>query len=143
MTHGTGTHGAQPITEVGTTHGTVCTTHGSTVLTAHTGAAYMTLGTTDITDTLDSTAVSGVRIMQDGTEAGTLTGTDITMAGIRDMDTRYTTQTYGEDLDMRPVPTRCSAGIQALEAVSVLHQVHVATSAQASQEQVQEQQALQ
>ena len=138
--------GAQDITEDGTAHGTACTTLGSTAaITAHIGAACMILGTMAITDTTDmpvGMAVSGVRTTQDGTAAGILTGTDITTAGTLDMDTRYITQTYGEGLGTRRVPTGYSAEIQASGAASEHLQAHVAILAQVSQGQLPEQQRL-
>ena len=82
MTLGTGTHGGLGDTADGTGHGMAGTTHG---ITEAVGADGTTHGITDITDMRDGTEASGALTTPDGTEDGTLTGTDIITAGIRDI----------------------------------------------------------
>lgn len=93
MTLGTGTHGALGATAAGTAHGTAGMTHG---ITEAIGAVGTTHGITDITDMRDGTEASGVLTTPDGTADGTLTGTGITTAGIRDTIMVRSMSTHGE-----------------------------------------------
>lgn len=90
MTLGTGTHGDHGATGAGTAHGTAGMTHGFTEATGADGTTH------GITDMRDGTEASGVLTMPDGTADGTLTGTDITTAGIRDTIMVRSMSTHGE-----------------------------------------------